>query len=563
MMRLALLACAGLVMQVGWVMVWMLSYHLTHGNTFTYEYLVEQTAIWEKLRDLVLLANTLGPGLEPLEGGPDFNMLVYALVLAFVIAGIGYLAGILLLDMGIAAVPGALTLIVVFELVFQITLFLLPGLYTTDIFSYVMYGQISAVYNLNPYLYPPNYFPNHELMNGNWIHPIWFDAASVYGPLWTNLGWVFARLIEPLNLVYQVFAYKVLMNVAHVINLALVWWLLTLLMASRPRARLTAFTIFAWNPVMLFDGPGNAHNDVLMVTLLLLGVAPLALTAARPTNRAWLVGTFFVGMSALIKYTTGLVGLFYVVPWARRLRSWPARTVWIGGAGVLVLATTLVLFWPWLEFPRALEPILTAANGKSWQYSNSGPDIIALQIDNKLLHEPSADIAAENHEYLYADLYTTSTSSTTRATMKNITRAIFAVYLLWECWGLWRLAGNRSAPLVDAVLKSSVRAFVVLIVLVLPWVLDWYWMWPLALATLLGWRSMLTRVVVAYTLVCLPLFYLHHYMSWNMPSSLVFVYVLLPLAVPAVAWVYQRLAAVYRPRLPVAPALRAPGVGAE
>jgi alpha-1,6-mannosyltransferase len=564
LMRLVLLACAGVVMQVGWVLVWMLSYHLTHGNTFTYEYLVDQSAVWEKLRDVLLLANTLGPGLEPLDGAPDFNMLVYALILAFVLAGVGYLAGILLLDFGVSSVPGALTVIVVFELIFQVTLFLIPGLYTTDIFSYVMYGQISAIYNLNPYTYPPNYFPNHELMNGNWIHPIWFDAPSVYGPLWTNIGWVFARVIAPLTLTYQVFAYKLLLNGVHLVNLVLVWVLLLRLMPNRPRARLTAFTVFAWNPVMLFDGPGNAHNDILMVTLLLLGVMPLAFSSrARPSNRAWLSGTFFVGMSALIKYTTGLVGLFYLVPWARQLRSWPGRIAWIGGSGALVVGVTLLLFWPWLDFPRALEPILTAANGKSWQYSNSGPDIIALQIDNKLLHEPTPDITTENHEYLYADLYATSTSASTRQTMKNVTRVIFAIYLLWECWGLWRLAGNRSTAILQPVLKSSVRAFVVLIVLVLPWVLDWYWMWPLALASLLGWRSMLTKVVVAYTLVCLPLFYLHHYWSWNMPSSLVFVYVLLPLTVPAIAWVYQRFAGEGRPRVQMASALRAPGVGAE
>src|SRR5262245_43976455 len=98
LMRLVLLACAGAVMQVGWVLVWMLSYHLTHGNTFTYEYLVDQSAVWEKLRDVLLLANTLGPGLEPLEGVSDFNMLVYALILGFVLAGVGYIAAILLLD---------------------------------------------------------------------------------------------------------------------------------------------------------------------------------------------------------------------------------------------------------------------------------------------------------------------------------------------------------------------------------------------------------------------------------------------------------------------------------
>ncbi|MDQ3812068.1 MAG: hypothetical protein M3336_17435 [Chloroflexota bacterium] len=560
-MRLALLACAGLVIQIGWVMIWTLSYRLTHGNDFTYQYLVSQQTVWGTLRDLLLLANTLAPGLEGPEGPINIDIVVYALVLAFVVAGVGYLAALTLLDSGVAAVPGAAALVVGWGLVYQVTLFTLPGLFTTDIFSYIMYGKISAVYDLNPYIFPPNYFPNDELLA--WIHPIWHDAPSVYGPLWTVLAWVFARLIAPLSLLEQVFAYKLLVNAIHLVNLGLVWWLLGRAMRGQPRARLTAFTLFAWSPLMLFDGPGNAHNDALMVTLLLLGLAPLTGAVGRPSHRGWLVGTWCVAMSALIKYTTGLVGLFFLVPWLRQLPSWPRRLAWLAGCAVLVLATTLVLFLPWLDFPRALEPILTAANGKPWQYSNSGPDILALQIDNKLLHEPSANIEAEDHFYLYGDLYSTSTSSETRARTKIVTRVLFALYLVWECWGLWRLAGTRSAEIFSAVLRSSVRAFVVLILLVLPWVLDWYWMWPLALTTLLGWRSSLTRVVVAYTLTCLPVFYLHHYWSWHMPSSLVFLYVLPPLALPAIEWAYRRVASYRRPRVQVGSVLPAPGLSAE
>ncbi len=552
--RLALLACAGLLIQIAWVAVWTLSYRLTHGDGFSYQFLVAQTPVWEKLQETLVLANTLAPGVEP---PISIDILAYALMLAFVVAGIGYLGGVLLIDLGVAAIRGALVVVIAWELIFQVTLFLLPGLYTTDIFSYVMYGQISAIYNLNPYIYPPNYFPGNELLN--WIHPIWHDQPSVYGPVWTDLAWVFAKLIQPLELYQQVLAYKVVMNVVQLLNLGLVWWLLGRLMTSK-KARLVAFTVFAWNPLMLFDGPGNAHNDVLMVTLLLLGVIPLVLSTR---NRNWLLGTFMVGMSALIKYTTGIVGLFYIVPWAATIRGWPARIAWLGAAGTLVIGTTLVLFWPWLEFPRAFEPILTAANGKVWQYSNSAPDIIALHIDNQVLHEPSTDVDAENHFYLYRDLYSTDTTDSTRQNMKNITRGIFGLFLLWECWGLWRIAGRRPDKVVDAVLSSSVRAFVVLIVLVLPWVLDWYWMWPLALATLLGWQRMLTRVVVAYTLTCLPIFYLHHYWSWNTPSSLIFLYVVPPLALPVIGWLYQRLAGERDRPEPVGAMLAAPSVSAE
>ena len=109
--------------------------------------------------------------------GGRLDIVVNSLVLAFVVAGVGYLCAILLVDLGVCAVRGAVLVVVLFEVIFQGTLFLTPGLYTTDIFSYVMYGHISAVYNLNPYIYPPNYFPANPMLG--WIHPIWHDQPSV------------------------------------------------------------------------------------------------------------------------------------------------------------------------------------------------------------------------------------------------------------------------------------------------------------------------------------------------------------------------------------------------
>jgi alpha-1,6-mannosyltransferase len=532
LLRLLLLASAGALLQLAWLMIWPLSYRLTHGNDFTYNLLTQHPAIWEKLYDLLQIANTLVPGIEPPQ---QLDPLVNSLVVAFAVAGIGYLAGVILIDKGVAAVPGALVVILAFEVVYQVTLFLMPGVFTTDIFSYVMYGHIAGVYGLNPYVYPPSYFPNNELLN--WIHPIWHDQPSVYGPLWTALSAPFGVLIEPLSLLDRVLAYKLLMNGVHVVNLALVWWLLGRFFDTSPRARLTAFTVFAWNPLMLFDVPGSAHNDGLMVTLLLLGVVPLVLTRARPGNVGWLLGVVSVGLSALIKYTTAIVGLFYVVPWARQLPSWRARFVWLGGAGVLVAAITYVLFRPWLQLPEVLSPILDAAGGKL--YSNSVPDLAALTIADQVL-DPQQLNPIETRELA-------------RFWAKVVTRALFVLYLAWEVRGLWRLsptAGRQAV--VQAVIAASVRAFLVLLLMVLMWILEWYYTWPLALATLLGWRSMLTRVVVGYTLTALPIIYVHHYWSVHMPGALVLVYALPPLALPVIAWLARRLRA-SRDRGPLIP----------
>jgi hypothetical protein len=61
---------------------------------------------------------------------------------------------------------------------------------------------------------------------------------------------------------------------------------------------------------------------------------------------------------------------------------------------------------------------------------------------------------------------------------------------------------------------------------------SWYFSWPLALATLLGWSSGLARVVVAYTLVAPPIVYAHQYLGDQLPAAFV---LLMALGVPALA----------------------------
>ncbi len=536
-LRLVALVGAGAVLEAAWIMQWPLSYRLTHGNDFTYDYLVGYQPIWERLYGLLVLANTLVPGIEPPQ---SLDPLLNALVLAFVVAAIGYLTGVVLLDRWGGETPGALLVVLGFSVVYQVTLFLTPGLFTTDIFSYVTYGHISALYRLNPYIYPPSAFPFDPMLQ--WIHPIWHDQVSVYGPLWTAVGWIVAELSRPLDLVQQVFAYKLLMNAVHVVNLALVWWLLgrLRLAGGSAGARVTAFALFAWNPLMLFDVAGNAHNDALMVTFLLLACVPLAgLTRSlspaaelkkgpsrgdRRPSIAWFTSLVAILLGALVKYTSALVGLFIAVAWMRRLGSWRARATWLAALTAVGLVVTVALFWPWLKLPEVVDPILNAAGGK--MYTNSLPDLASLTIADQVL-DPIG-------------LHREATEEMARFWMKLITRGLFVVYLLWELRRVWRAAVGSPAEAMRAILEGSVRAFLVLLLVVLTWVMEWYFLWPLALATLLGWRHALTKVAVGYSLVSLPVFYYHHYWSWHMPGWVLFLYVVPPLLVPLGTWAQRR-----------------------
>src|SRR5947199_164673 len=93
----------------------------------------------------------------------------------------------------VTAVASELVYVVFWPLSFQLTLFTMPGLFTTDLFSYATYGQIAGVYGVSPYTHLPSAFPEFRILS--WIHPLWHDAPSIYGPAWVDLTRPLARSI--------------------------------------------------------------------------------------------------------------------------------------------------------------------------------------------------------------------------------------------------------------------------------------------------------------------------------------------------------------------------------
>jgi hypothetical protein len=181
---------------------------------------------------------------------------------------------------------------------------------------------------------------------------------------------------------------------------------------------------------------------------------------------------------------------------------------------------TILLFAPWLELPDSLDPVLSQTGGAL--YANALPDVVSLVVSDQVLAPRGMTLAVAR--------------STARGWMKLLVDAIFLAYLVWEVWHLWRTAGGSRTDAVRALLGSSIRLLLVVILVVSIWVQTWYFVMPLALAALLGWRSTLTRTVVAYTLTALPVLYTHYYLQDDAPDAIFWLYGLLPLLVPLGAW---------------------------
>ena len=256
---------------------------------------------------------------------------------------------------------------------FALTLALLPSLPSDDLFSYILYGRISAVHHANPLVVLPSDFPNDPFLQMVY----WRDVRSVYGPVWLALSGGLALLAEALggSLAVYTALFKLLGVLAHLLNAWLVWLILGRL---APKARLMGALFYAWSPLCLLEFGASAHNDALMLTFLLLGV--YCLTRGTNGTTAWDAAAMVAfGLSIATKYVPlALIPLYFaLVIWTARGRgaSWREALGAVVWRGALLAGTILLALAPYWAGPQTINALLF-----------SPP---AQQLDNSLLESLS------------------------------------------------------------------------------------------------------------------------------------------------------------------------------
>ena len=230
------------------------------------------------------------------------------------------------------------------SLAYMLALWLLPllavaPLFSRDVFSYAAQGEMMS-HHINPYNYGPGTLGSGPFNNG--VDPLWANTSAPYGPLFLMLaGWS-----ASLSLHHVLFT-VLLLRLQAVVGVALIAYCIPKLARAYGRDPGPAFVLAVLNPLTLLALVGGAHNDAIMVGLLLAGV-----TAATYRHPVW--GVVLCALAASIKVPAA-IGIVYVAwDWAGPGADFGQRFRRLVRSGLITVAVmgslSLVsgLGWGWL-----------------------------------------------------------------------------------------------------------------------------------------------------------------------------------------------------------------------
>ncbi len=161
-----------------------------------------------------------------------------------------------------------------------------PPIFSHDAYSYAAQGWMLHNH-VNPYEVGPGVLPGQFADQVAWV---WRETPAPYGPLALRMShWiVVAAGFDPV-------LSALLMRIPALVGVVLIGWLVPRI-ARRSGVDPSAASWFAvLNPILVIDFVGGAHNDSLMVGLMLFGIW----TTMR--YRHWWLGAAIVGVAAAIK----------------------------------------------------------------------------------------------------------------------------------------------------------------------------------------------------------------------------------------------------------------------
>jgi alpha-1,6-mannosyltransferase len=225
-----------------------------------------------------------------------------------------------------------------------------PPLFSRDVYSYAGQGEMVS-HHISPYLYGPGVLgatPFSDLAG-----QLWSNTPSPYGPTFLSLDGLAARLAD-----HQVLADIVLLRLLAVVGVALIVAGLPTLARAAGRDAAAVVALGAGSPLVLTTLVGGAHNDALMVGLLVCGLAVARRVGPVP-------GIVLCGLAAGVKAPALLGAVFIGWCWPGPAAAFWARVertvlaLGIAGLALAVLSWVSGLGWGWVDTISAESKVST------------------------------------------------------------------------------------------------------------------------------------------------------------------------------------------------------------
>ncbi len=321
----------------------------------------------------------------------------------------------------------------------HVIVFVGPILLSTDVFSYIAYARMGVEHGLNPYTHGPIAITSDPIYH--YVGQDWKKVETAYGPLYTLISYPFGLL----GVTGGLWGMKIVAMLASAGTLVLTWRCARL----RGRDPVAALLVVGANPLYVIYALGGAHNDLIMMLMMM---AAVALTfAGRDAPAAAMVVA-----GALVKATVAALLPFMIV--ARR-----SRAQILGALGALVAGAVLAYA----------------------VFGVDGVNIVAA------LNRDAAFVSSDSFATEIAHLFGKPGVFPVDHDLLKLALVVIVLHLLWRTWrGYDWVAASGWALLAISVTST--------------WLLAWYILWPLPLAAISRDR----RLLVA-TLAIQALFIVH------------------------------------------------------
>jgi hypothetical protein len=241
--------------------------------------------------------------------------------------------------------------VVLVVVVWALPLLLAPPLFSRDVYSYAGQGEMVS-HHIDPYVYGTGVLGSTPF--STMPDSLWTNTPSPYGPTFLSIDGVLDKASG-----HKILPDVLLLRLLELGGLALIVGATPTLARRLGRDPAGAVLLGAGCPLVLATLIGGAHNEALMLGLLLAGLAVAQRWGTVP-------GLVLCAAAAGVKSPAALGVLFLGWAWAGPGASVMRRVLHTLGAGLIALATMEVISavsgsgWGWLRTTTAADKSFTA-----------------------------------------------------------------------------------------------------------------------------------------------------------------------------------------------------------